>query len=369
MHGPTPLNIAFVMTSCEAGGTERQMIELLRRLNPERWQVHVACLRARGAWFRRMSEAASSVTEFPLKSFRRPDAMRQAWAFMRWCREHGIVVVHTTDLYANIFALPAAAFANVPVRIANRREINPDKSIGQIVMQRAAYECAHRIVANSRAAAERLRREGVPSRKIATVSNGVDRKLFAPHAALPKLRRVAVVANLRAEKRHDVLIDAAPEVLRHFPDARFAIVGSGPELRALQSRTVDQGVAHAFTFAGHEEDVAARLQASDIFVLPSQSEAFPNAVLEAMAAGLPIVASGVGGILELIDDHRTGLLVPPCDPHALARGICRLMADQPLGARLGAAASQEVRGRYSYERMTAAFEAVYLSELTRRGVP
>jgi glycosyltransferase involved in cell wall biosynthesis len=87
-----------------------------------------------------------------------------------------------------------------------------------------------------------------------------------------------------------------------------------------------------------------------------------------MSAGLPIVASGVGGILELIDDHRTGLLVPPCDPNALARGICRLMADQPLGARLGEAASHEVRGRYSFDRMTAAFEAVYLSELARRGV-
>jgi glycosyltransferase involved in cell wall biosynthesis len=369
MRGPTPVNIAFVMTSCEAGGTERQMIELQRRLNPARWQVHVACLRARGAWFGRMSEAAATVTEFPLTSLKRPDAMRQAFAFMRWCREHGIVIVHTADLYANIFALPAAAFANVPVRIANRREINPDKTIGQILMQRAAYECAHKVVANSRAAAERLRREGVPSRKIATVSNGVDRSVFVPHPARHKLRRVVVVANLRPEKRHDVLIDAAPEVLRHFPEARFEIVGDGPELPSLQSRTVDQGVAHAFTFVGHEEDVAARLKAADIFVLPSRSEAFPNAVLEAMSAGLPIVASGVGGILELIDDHRTGLLVPPGDPHALARGICRLMADQPLGVRLGDAAAQEVRGRYSFDRMTAAFEAVYLSELARRGVP
>jgi L-malate glycosyltransferase len=369
MHGPTPVNIAFVMTSCEAGGTERQMIELQRRLNPARWQVHVACLHARGAWFGRMSESAVTVAEFPLKSLKHPDAMRQAFAFMRWCREHGITIVHTADLYSNIFALPAAAFANVPVRIANRREINPDKTIGQIVMQRAAYECAHKIVANSRAAAERLRREGVPSRKIATVANGVDRQIFAPHQARHKLRRVVVVANLRPEKRHDVLIDAAPEVLRHFPEARFEIVGSGPELASLQSRTVDQGVAHAFTFVGHEEDVAARLKASDIFVLPSRSEAFPNAVLEAMSAGLPIVASGVGGILELIDDHRTGLLVPPGDPHALARGICRLMADQPLGVRLGEAAALEVRGRYSFDRMTAAFEAVYLSELARRGVP
>jgi glycosyltransferase involved in cell wall biosynthesis len=369
MQDPTtPVNIAFVMTSCEAGGTERQMIELQRRLNPERWQIHVACLHARGAWFHRMSESAASVTEFPLKSFSRPDTMRQAWAFMRWCRDRGIVIVHTADLYANIFALPAAAFAHVPVRIANRREINPDKSLGQIVMQRGAYECAHKIVANSRAAADRLRREGVPARKVATISNGVDRQIFVPHPARPKLRRVVVVANLRPEKRHDVLIDAAPEVLRHFPDARFEIVGGGPELASLQGRTVDQGVAHAFAFVGHDEDVATRLRAADVFVLPSQSEAFPNAVLEAMSAGLPIVASGVGGILELIDDHRTGLLVPPCDPNALARGICRLMADQPLGARLGEAASHEVRGRYSFDRMTAAFEALYLAELARRGM-
>jgi glycosyltransferase involved in cell wall biosynthesis len=303
-----------------------------------------------------------------LKSFKRPDTMRQARAFMRWCREHGIVIVHTADLYANIFALPAAAFANVPVRIANRREINPDKSLGQIVLQRAAYECAHKIVANSRAAADRLRREGVPARKVATVSNGVDCSTFVPHPTRPKLRRVSVVANLRPEKRHDVLIDAAPEVLRHFPEARFEIVGGGPTLVSLQTRTVDQGVAHAFTFVGHDDDVAARLGSADIFVLPSESEAFPNAVLEAMSAGLPIVASGVGGILELIDDHRTGLLVPSCDPHALAQGICRLMADQPLGARLGAAAHLEARGRYSFDRMTAAFESVYLSELARRGV-
>jgi glycosyltransferase involved in cell wall biosynthesis len=315
-----------------------------------------------------MSESAASVTEFPLKSFSRPDTMRQAWAFMRWCRDRGIVIVHTADLYANIFALPAAAFAHVPVRIANRREINPDKSLGQIVMQRGAYECAHKIVANSRAAADRLRREGVPARKVATISNGVDRQIFVPHPARPKLRRVVVVANLRPEKRHDVLIDAAPEVLRHFPDARFEIVGGGPELRSLQGRTVDQGVAHAFAFVGHDEEVATRLRTADIFVLPSESEAFPNAVLEAMSAGLPIVASGVGGMLELIDDHRTGLLVPPGDPNALARGICRLMADQPLGTRLGEAASHEVRGRYSFDRMTAAFEALYLAELARRGM-
>jgi glycosyltransferase involved in cell wall biosynthesis len=119
---------------------------------------------------------------------------------------------------------------------------------------------------------------------------------------------------------------------------------------------------------GHEDDVRSRLAASDLFVLPSRSEAFPNAVLEAMAAGLPIVASGVGGIVELIENDRTGLLVPPDDPAALADRICRLMRVPGLASRLGGAARAEARAGYSFDRMIAAFESLYLSELARRGV-
>jgi glycosyltransferase involved in cell wall biosynthesis len=356
------------MTSCAAGGTERQMIELLRRLSPSRWQVHVAVLHASGEWFPRMSEAAVSVTEFPFPSFHSREAMRQALAFRRWCLERNIAVVHTADLYTNIFALAPAAAAGVAVRIANRREITPQRTRAQIVMQRAAYQFAHRVVANCRAAADRLRLERVPEGRVALVHNGIDSCDYAASRARGPLRRVAVVANLRKEKGHDVLIDAAPEILRHFPDASFDIVGGGPELQALQARARAQGVAGAFTFIGYEPNVAQRLRDADIFVLPTKNEAFPNAVLEAMSAGLPVVASGVGGILELVDDGRTGLLVTPGDPHALAHSVCRLMADSALGARLGKAACQEVQGRYSFERMTSAFETLYLAELNRRGV-
>jgi glycosyltransferase involved in cell wall biosynthesis len=315
-----------------------------------------------------MSEAAASVTEFPFPSFRHPEAMRQALAFRRWCRARGITVVHTADLYTNIFALAPAAAAGVPVRIANRREINPERTQAQIVMQRAAYQFAHRVVANCKAAAERLRVERVPAGRICLVPNGIDSCVYAGTRSRRPLRRVMVVANLRKEKGHDVLIDAAPEIMRNFPDARFDIVGGGPELEALQGRARAQGVGDAFTFIGYESNVADRLKEADIFVLPSRNEAFPNAVLEAMSSGLPIVASGVGGILELVDDGRTGLLVTPGDPHALAHSVCRLMGDRALGARLGRGACQEVQGRYSFERMTSAFETIYLSELHRRGV-
>src|SRR5213593_1780758 len=139
-----PVSVAVVMTSFDPGGTERQMIELIRRLDPGRWAVHVACFHARGAWFGRVAEAAASVAEFPVESFRKPRLMRHMRAFARWCQERRIAVVQTTELYSNIFGLPAAALGRVPVRIASRREINPDKTSAQIAMQRAAYSVAHR---------------------------------------------------------------------------------------------------------------------------------------------------------------------------------------------------------------------------------
>jgi glycosyltransferase involved in cell wall biosynthesis len=359
--GPVP--IAFFLSRFEPGGTERQMIELLRRLDRRRWLVHLACFEKTGAWFERAAEAAASVGAFPVTSFRNIHIAGHLVRFSRWCRERDIAVVHTTEMPSNIFGLPGAALARVPVRIGSRREVNASRTRLDLATQRAAYGFAHTIVANSRAAADRLLLERVPSRKVTVIPNGLDLDLFKEPAPRPVLRKVVVVANLRAEKGHEVLIDAAADVLRRFPDARFEIVGTGPELDRLVARSRAGDVANAFEFLGHREDVTARLMAADIFVLPSRSEAFPNSVLEAMAAGLPIVASGVGGIPELMDNGRTGLLVRPGDPKELADRLCDLMTDPARAATLGAAARAEARSCYSFDRMVAAFEGLYLTRL------
>jgi glycosyltransferase involved in cell wall biosynthesis len=366
--GTAALPIAIVLTSFVPGGTERQMIELVRRLDPGRWTVHIACSRACGEWLPRAAEAAASIEEFPLRSFRHPDTLRQMRRFSRWCADRRIAVVHTTELYSNIFALPAAAFARVAVRIGNRREINPDKTPAQIGLQRLSYRFAHRVVANSQAAAARLRAERVSAGKIAVVPNGLDLGPYPLQPASRPLRRVIMVANLRPEKGHDTLIEAAAALLPRFPEATFEFVGAGPLQERLVARARTAGVSHACWFAGHCNDVARRLAAADIFVLPSRSEAFPNAVLEAMAAGLPIVASAVGGIPELISHERTGLLVPPGNAPVLAATLARLMSEDDLGRRLGAAARAEVQGRYSFDRMVAAFEQIYTHELSRHGL-
>jgi glycosyltransferase involved in cell wall biosynthesis len=362
-----PLPIGFVMTSFESGGTERQMVELMRRLDPGQWDVHVACFHKTGRWLGPALERAATIEEFPLRTFRHPDAARHAIHLADWCRRHRLAVVHTADLYANVFALPVAALARVPVRIANRREILADKTPRQLFAQRAAYAFAHRVVTNSRAGADRLRLERVPDRKIAVIGNGLDTCRFRPGPAPRDRRRVVTVANLRSEKGHDVLLEAAALVLRDRPDARFDIIGDGPERDALRGRANALGVAHAVTFHGPVENVEERLLGAGVFALPSRSEAMPNALLEAMSAGIPVVASGIGGVVEVVKHERTGLLVRAGDSVDLAGALLRIMSDPGLGARLGLSARAEVVSRYSFDRMVTSFEDVYYGEFVRLG--
>lgn len=359
--GALPARVVVFMTSFDPGGTERQTIELIRRLSRDRVEVHVACLHRRGAWRQRVEEAAASVAEFPIASFSRPSTARQLAAFVRWCRRIGPAALHCTDFYTNLFGLAGGFLAGVPLRIGSRRDLNPGRGAARRAAQRIAYLFAHVIVANSNAAASSLGLEYVSSDKIRVILNGVDLAAARVRPRGRRVSRIIVVANLRPEKAHEVLIDAAPALLARHAHLRFAVVGDGPLGPALEARAADRGVARAFEFLGHREDVADQLESSDVFVLPSRSEASPNAVLEAMAAGLPVVACGIGGNLELVEDGRTGYLVPPDDPAALARAVDALAGNPETADAMGMAGRAFAEAHYDYERMVGAFEQLYLS--------
>lgn len=366
MPQPSRVPIALFIWKFVPGGTENQMLELARRLDRARFEVHLACFHRAGPWLPRAEACAASIAEFPIRGFGRPSTVRQMRAFARWCTRNRIAVVHTTDLYTNIFGLPAAALGRVPVRIANRREINPDKTAGLIALQRAAYAFAHRIVANSSAAAERLATERVRRGRVDVVPNGLELDSFEPRDARRGLRRIVTVANLRPEKSHETLLEAAAVVLRSYPDAEFTLVGDGVRKDALIALAARHGVSRRVTFLGHRDDVPQLLRENDIFVLPSRSEAMPNGVIEAMAAEMPVVATAVGGIPEVVSHGRTGRLVPPDDPPALAAALLELMAAPEQAAALGQAARAEVERRFSFDRMVSRFEQIYLGELAER---
>jgi glycosyltransferase involved in cell wall biosynthesis len=175
-----------------------------------------------------------------------------------------------------------------------------------------------------------------------------------------------MVANLRAEKGHDVLIDAAPQILEAHPDAEFVLAGEGPHRDALMERARRRGVADRIQFLGQCRDVPAVLAGADLFVLPSRSEALPNAVIEAMAAGLPVVASNVGGIPELITDGVSGVLVSPGDPRALAGAVIGVMEEPGRAVQMGREARDFVTRELGFGRLVARIEALYLSAIERR---
>jgi glycosyltransferase involved in cell wall biosynthesis len=342
------------------------MVELARLLDRSRFTVHLACLKREGAWLARAAERAP-IDEFRLTSFARPSAVRCARQFARWCRHRGILVLQTCDLYANVLGLLAGAWAGVPVRIGSRREIKADKTAAQLHLQRFAFSMAHKVVANSGAAASALEREGLPSQRIEIIRNGLDLSAVSPRPHGTRApRTIVTVANLRPEKRHEVLLSAMRLVAARHPDARLVIVGDGPRRRALQALAADWGLTGAVHFAGHQEDVGAVLAGADIFALASRSEASPNALIEAMAAGLPAVATAVGGIPELVADGETGLLASVDDAAAVARGLLQLMEDPALAERMGAAARRRAAERHSFDRMTRAFEQLYLAQLEAR---
>jgi glycosyltransferase involved in cell wall biosynthesis len=367
--GPVTLSpqipVAVFLTRFEPGGTERQMIELIRRLDPSRFLVHAVCLHREGAWLPRVAERAASIVEFPISGFAKAATAARLVAFARWCRRERIAVVHTCDLYTNVLGLPGAALAGVPVRIGSRRELNPDKTAGQIRLQRQAYRCATKVVANSSAARRMLEAEGLATTSIAVIPNGVDAPAVARAGAGEDRgrRSVITVANLRTEKNHETLIEAAALLAPAFPDLEFSIVGDGPRRAALERLVRDQGLQQRVRFLGHREDVPALLAAADAFVLPSLSEAFPNSAIEAMAAGLPVVASATGGLLDLIEHGRTGLLFDPGDAGALANTLQGVLADSAGAIRIGSAARDHVTARYSFDRMVRAFEDLYTAGL------
>ena len=226
-----------------------------------------------------------------------------------------------------------------------------------------------RLIAVSRSIERKLHQEGRDVIPVDLIYNGVDLQRYddqEPCCTLPDeygmeagSQIVGVVARLEPEKGHPTLFDAWPIVLRTVPDSYLLVVGEGSRRDALEAQARELRIAHRVVFTGRRDDVPAVTAALDVAVLPSYREAQGLTILEAMALSRPVVASDVGGIPEMIQDGKTGLLVPPHDPEALAAAIIRLLTDHPLADTLGRAGHDLVHDRFCIELMVRAVEAIY----------
>lgn len=291
---------------------------------------------------------------------------------LRVLREEAVDIVNTHSGRDSFLAGVAARLSRQRPAVVRTRHL------AMAITSRVSYAyLPHRVVTVSGYVKEYLVREGVPEGRIVVVPTGIDTGRFADGAAPANLREelglppdallVGAVAVLRNKKGHRFLLEAAPSVLARFPNAVFLIVGTGPQEKILRDAIDSMGLSGSVRMLGHREDVPNVLLSLDLFVLPTVEEALGTAFLEAMATGRAVVGCRVGGVPEVVEDGKTGLLVPPGDPAALAEAIRSLLADGELRARMGAAGRQSVMARYSVEEMCRRMWELYRSLLLERG--
>jgi L-malate glycosyltransferase len=380
-NGFDRIRLLKVVPTFMCGGTENQFMTLGRSLDSSRFDLEFACLRRWGGFVDEIDQRRIPLLECDISSFRSVDALVQQARLARHIARRQIDIVHAYSFYGNVFAVPPARLARTPVVIASIRDRAPYLTAMQKRVQRYVCQLADSILVNADAVKEWLTAEGYDASKIVVIRNGVDLNRFDHGADSTRIRHelglpdaapiITVVSRLNRLKGLEQFLEAASVVGARFPAARFLVVGeTNPNDRAylsvLTALANRVGLSDRVVFAGLRTDVPQLLASATVSVMPSLNEALSNVLLESMAAGVPIVATRVGGTPEAIDDGVSGVLVPPADPAALANGICQILGDPALANRLGRAARQSVNERFGMDRMVSATEQLYCSLLEKR---
>jgi glycosyltransferase involved in cell wall biosynthesis len=357
------------ITGFHVGGTERHVAHLATRLDPARFEVHLACLQPAGPLYAEMEASGFPLTSYPIRGFLRLDTLRQQLRFAAYLKEQAIDIVHAYGFYPIVFAVPVARLAGAPVVLASIRDNGDPWSRAQRLVQMCASRMAHGVLVNATAVRDRLSAGGHARGGISVIRNGVDLDRFAPGPPDPALREslglpadaplVVAVSRLNPMKGMDDYVQALALLADRHTEARFVIVGDGASRRELEEQARRLGLARRLVFTGTRLDIAAILSQAAVSVVPSLSEGLPNIVLESMAAGVPVVATRVGGIPEILEEGVSGFLVPPCDAPALAAAIERLLADPLMARRMGDAGRMRAATRFSMSSMVRQTESLY----------
>lgn len=374
--------VFYLVDSLNVGGTEVQAVELATRLCSERYAVTLGCLRARGPLLAKLKGSAVTIQEFyPKGGFDSVGGIYQLFRLARFLRREKFQIVHTHDFYSNVLGIPAALIARVPVIVSSQRDLghlNLYKTHRRVWLRRLQKMSAA-VLTNANAVRDALLTESsLPPEKVWVIHNGVDLERFRNPsrdrawlglgANTANEKWIVLVGSMYSDvKGHPWLIAAAQSIVREFPDVRFLLVGDGVQRPEFENQVEQLGVARNFSFVGGRDDVPAILACCDMGVLPSRAEGLPNAVLEYLAAGLPTIASRVGGNLEIIRDGETGLLVPPEDASALAAAILRLLRETGLASALARNGQSFVTTNFSFQRMIERIDRLYTELLHSRG--
>jgi glycosyltransferase involved in cell wall biosynthesis len=361
-----PLRIAQLVHNFLIGGGEVQLAALATGLSKGH-QVHVGALEKVGPLLASVRAHGIEPEEFRLgRSLAHPKTLIEVRRIARWLRRIGADVLHAHDFYTELLAVPAARLAGCKVVVGRLDLVHWHGKVRHALLA-GVTRLADHAVANAEAVRRLLRTEGVPDERITVIRNGIDLAAFdaraarTPDAALPAGGPVAVlVANLRHEvKRQEDFLEALALARAQAPELQGWLVGEGQRRDFLVLRAKALGLEGAAHFLGRRMDVPALLRRATLGVLCSNREGLSNAIIEGMAASLPMVVTEVGGNPELVRDGASGFVVPPQDPPALARAMLRVLADGARARQMGAEGRSFVTRELTLDAMVGAHEALY----------
>jgi glycosyltransferase involved in cell wall biosynthesis len=377
--------VLHLICSLHCGGTETQMVKLVNQLAEKKeLTLHVGLMRMEGSLLKHLDmQNLANVQEFPVRSFFSPYFFIAILRAALYLRSHRIQIIHTHDFYSNVFGIISAFIARTPVIIASKRETFGVRTKWQDIVERLAFRLSNIIVANSIAVRDMLIASGLAQSRINVIYNSVDLKNFnataLPQATLCKalgiaqnsdIRFVTLVANMRNEvKNHSMFLEVAAILVPKFDNVHFVIVGEGPLRANYEDTTLRLGLSSRVHFIGFRTDIEALLRDSHIGVLTSDAEGFANVILEYMSAGLPVVATDVGGASEAIIAGKTGFVVKPNDSIAMADYISYLLSNPDKARAMGTRAKERVIKHFSEDRLITEVLSLYRSLLitkTRR---
>jgi glycosyltransferase involved in cell wall biosynthesis len=362
-----PLRVMFVLTSMPVGGQETLTVELIRRLDRERFSPELCCLKELGPL------GAVLAREVPAHSGLLAGKwdLRVLERLVRLFRSRRVDAVVTVGAGDKMFwGRLAGWLAGVPVIASALHTTGYPDRVQRLNRPLAAVTDAFIAVAEAqgRYLAEH---EGCTASKVRVIPNGIDVERFhprppsrailaelglAPHPPSGSPPVVGIVAALRPEKNHALFLRAAALVRRELPQARFLVVGDGPQRAPLEQLAGQLGLSDAVRFLGTRADVPEILSVVDLVLLTSHIEASPVSLLEAMASEKAVVATRVGSVEEAVVDGRTGYLVPPGDADGLARRTLELLGRRDRATAMGRAGRQHVLGRWSLDQMVRGYE-------------
>jgi glycosyltransferase involved in cell wall biosynthesis len=380
--------IFFVIGTFDRGGAETHLAMIARRLVQRGWKVSVYALAGHGPLRQEFDSSGATILSPPVTHSGSSSIIGRlrriatvAGHLLRSLAGHRPAIAHFFLPMAYIGAAPIALLARVPIRIMSRRSLNLYQRDRWWLApaERALHRTMTAILGNSRSVVRELEeQEGVPRRKLGLIYNGIDAGRFldgsSPRAIraglgiAPAALVLVIIANLIPYKGHRDLIEALGRVRTQLPDGWcLLVVGRDDGIASqLQAQAREAGIGGNVAFLGPRTDVPDILRAADIGLLCSHQEGFSNAILEGMAAGLPMIVTDVGGNAEAVRDNQTGLVVPPRDPARLSAAILRLANDAALRTAFGAVGRSRVGALFSLDHCIDCYEELYRTLLAGR---